>query len=60
MSTRKVKPQTPEEMLLRLIRVAEILIRNQSRPSDETTQLDLDETPHVEVEGEPHKSEILR
>ena len=36
MSSKATKPQKPEDMLLRVIRVAEILVKSQGKTAEET------------------------
>lgn len=42
MSSKPTKPPKPEEMLLRVIRVAEILVKSQNKVSEETPE----QSPH--------------
>ena len=50
MSSKVTKPQKPEELLLRVIRVAEILVKTQDKTSEEviTQQIDHTKVHHIQ------------
>lgn len=60
MSSKAIKPPKPEEMLLRLIRVAEILVKSQDRTSMELSVKPVPTpTEATEADVQKHKHEIL-
>lgn len=60
MLSKATKPQKPEEMLLRLIRVAEILVKGQNTTSEESSVKPVtNQTAATTNDVQKHKHEIL-
>lgn len=60
MLSKATKPQKPEEMLLRLIRVAEILVKGQNTTSEESSVKPMtNQTAATAIDVQKHKHEIL-
>ncbi|MBL8160662.1 MAG: hypothetical protein JNJ61_01665 [Anaerolineae bacterium] len=52
MPPKTTKPSKPEDMLLRVIRVAEILVKTQDKTSEETITQQIDHTKVRHIQGQ--------
>jgi len=60
MPSKATKPQKPEEMLLRLIRVAEILVKGQDTTFEESVVKPVpNQTAATAIDAQKHKNEVL-